>query len=219
MSADLLTAVQVGQLLDVDTSTIYRMAGDGRLPAVRVGRQWRFPADRLAASLEAGIAATATTPRAAAPDTDAAPTPASPVMETVVDLVAESLGVMMVVTDMRGRPRTHVANPCPWFAEHAADPDVLADCVDEWRAMAADPDLAPRFRVGRHGFLCARTFVRSGTQLVGMVLAGGVAPDAATGDGFHPLDDAGRAQALRMLPRVAASLSRLTTPLPTRSTP
>ena len=219
MSADLLTAAQVGQLLDVDTSTVYRMAGDGRLPAVRVGRQWRFPADRLAASLEVGIAATATTPRAPTPAAAGATPSASPVMETVVDLVAESLGVMMVVTDMQGRPRTHVANPCPWFAERAEEPEVLADCVDEWRVMAADPDLVPRFRVGRHGFLCARTFVRSGTQLVGMVLAGGVAPDATGDDGFHHLDDAGRDQALRMLPRVAASLSRLTTPLPTRSTP
>jgi excisionase family DNA binding protein len=35
----MLTAQQVQDLLDVDASTIYRMAGDGRLPAVRIGRQ------------------------------------------------------------------------------------------------------------------------------------------------------------------------------------
>jgi len=45
----LLTADEVQQLLDIDRSTIYRMAGDGRLPAVKIGRQWRFPADRIAA--------------------------------------------------------------------------------------------------------------------------------------------------------------------------
>ena len=44
---ELLTANQVQRLFDVDRSTIYRMASDGRLPAVKIGRQWRFPADGI----------------------------------------------------------------------------------------------------------------------------------------------------------------------------
>lgn len=215
MTAELLTAAQVGRLLDVDISTVYRMAGDGRLPAVRVGRQWRFPADQITRSLQVGIPAngTATTPTAVPPTPTAALGP-------VVDLVAASLGVMMVVTDMQGQPVTPVANPCPWFVEHAQDPQVLAECVDEWRAMADELDLAPRFRQGHHGFLCARTFVRSGTELVGMVLAGGIAPEDGTGpgDGLYHLDRAGRRHVLGMLPRLAAVLSPLLSP-PLRGTP
>src|SRR5450756_2460437 len=53
--ADLLTAEQVEYLLEVDKSTVYRMAEDGRLPAIKVGRQWRFPAERIAALLHSDL--------------------------------------------------------------------------------------------------------------------------------------------------------------------
>ncbi len=43
---DLLTTKQVQTLLRVDRTTIYRMVEAGQLPAIRVGKQWRFaPAD------------------------------------------------------------------------------------------------------------------------------------------------------------------------------
>lgn len=54
MAATFLSTQQVQDLLDVDASTIYRMAADGRLPAVRIGRQWRFPADQIEAMLQPG---------------------------------------------------------------------------------------------------------------------------------------------------------------------
>lgn len=38
----LLTVVEVADLLRINKSTVYRMAKQGRLPATRVGRQWRF---------------------------------------------------------------------------------------------------------------------------------------------------------------------------------
>jgi excisionase family DNA binding protein len=40
--AELLTTNQVQDLLSVDRTTIYRMAQGGQLPAIRVGKQWRF---------------------------------------------------------------------------------------------------------------------------------------------------------------------------------
>ena len=45
--AEMLTAKEVQDLLQVDRSTIYRMAEAGRLPAIKVGKQWRFPADQI----------------------------------------------------------------------------------------------------------------------------------------------------------------------------
>lgn len=112
MSAELLTAAQVGRLLGVDTSTVYRMAGDGRLPAVRVGRQWRFPADRITQFLQVG------TPTTAGPATPpAVPAVATETLTSVVDLVADSLGVMMVVTDhLDGAGRDHVLRLLPRLA-------------------------------------------------------------------------------------------------------
>lgn len=39
---DVLTADDAAQLLRVSAKTVKRMAGEGRLPAQRVGRAWRF---------------------------------------------------------------------------------------------------------------------------------------------------------------------------------
>jgi excisionase family DNA binding protein len=201
----LLTADEVGRLLDIDASTVYRMAGDGRLPAVKIGRQWRFPAERIARLLEPVTAPTL--PPASAP------TPGAPIRpdaaQPVVDVAAELLGVMMVVTDMTGRPLTAVANPCPAFEARATDADLITTCTIEWRALAEDLDFEPRFRSGALGFECARAFVRRGPELVGMVLAGGVATEGDTSPGLYALDPDQRRQVLAALPKVAATLSRV----------
>lgn len=44
---DLLTPVQAAERLRVTPRTVNRWAAEGRLPAVRVGRGWRFPAEQL----------------------------------------------------------------------------------------------------------------------------------------------------------------------------
>lgn len=214
-------------MLHIDRSTVYRMAEDGRLPAIKVGCQWRFPADRIAALLEdpprlVEAAATDATdadnaesaevlilpPASGGPSTavDAAFVQAA---EAVLTVAGDLLGVMMVVTDMNGRPLTPVANPCDWFADRAGDPEVVSACSAEWQSMADDPDFAPRFRTGVLGFQCARAFIRSGTSLIGMVLAGGIAPESSSTPGLYHLQDADRSRVLAALPRVAAALSHV----------
>jgi len=202
VTSPLLTARQVGDLLDVDVSTIYRMAADGRLQAVHIGRQWRFPADGVEGILRPPL----TTPHGHPRHRSAIP---PDLAESVIDLVAEPLGVMMVVTDMGGRPLTKVANPCPWFADRANDPDLLTTCVADWRELASSPAVTTRLEEGRLGFRCASSLVRDGTTLVGMLLAGGVGPDDAPDEGLHHLDAAGQQRLIDALPRVAALLSRL----------
>jgi excisionase family DNA binding protein len=219
----LLTALEVQDLLHIDRSTVYRMAEDGRLPAIRVGHSWRFPAERIASILVDRDADPG--PRriaAAAGRADRSSGAAPPEPEQVLDVRAAQaaiavaaglLGVMMVVTDMSGRPLTGVANPCPWFAEHGGEPGVLDACVAGWRDLAEHPDLTPRLQTGVHGFQCARAFIRHGHELVGMVLAGGVSPSAdpaANPDLFH-LDAAARARLLDALPSVAAAISTAST--------
>lgn len=196
MGTSLLTARQVQDLLDIDKSTVYRMAGDGRLPAVKVGRQWRFPADEIQRILHLGP------PAPADREIDAG------TAQAVIDLAARAAGVMMVVTDTEGNPLTEVANPCRRFAELSERPDSVAACVAEWRRLADDLDFAPRFEEGALGFECARTFVRSGNRLVGMVLAGGIAPAGGPSDGLYRLDGADRARVLEILQSVGALLSR-----------
>ncbi|MFO7778943.1 MAG: helix-turn-helix domain-containing protein [Nitriliruptoraceae bacterium] len=80
MASGFLSTQQVQDLLDVDASTIYRMAADGRLPAVRIGRQWRFPAEQIEAMLQPANAGATASPRAVAspephPGTQTVPSP------------------------------------------------------------------------------------------------------------------------------------------------
>lgn len=198
MTQKLLTARQVKDLLDVDTSTIYRMAGDGRLTAVKIGRQWRFPAEQIDQLLN-GDRLSHSQPS----------TTTTELAEAVVRMSAKALGVMMVLTDMDGLPLTDVANPCRRFEASAGDPNFITECAAEWRDLANDPDLRPRFRLGVHGFECARSFVRSGPQLVGMVLVGGVAPDHQTDPDLFVLNPGDKEHILAALPDVAALISRI----------
>lgn len=50
----LLTVEEVAEMLRINKSTVYRMAKQGRLPATRVGRQWRFRESVLEGLLEPG---------------------------------------------------------------------------------------------------------------------------------------------------------------------
>lgn len=223
----LLTATTVGRLLGVDPSTVYRMASDGRLPALRVGRQWRFAAEQVRAALAAGVPTRAGTAPANANEPPAATAEAlwydPEAVADLIEIAADALGVAMVVTDLEGRPLTRVLHPCPRLAPLATDAHLQAACAAEWRTLGADLDLVPRFRTGTLGFACARALVRRGDRLVGMVLAGGIAPDDAGAstrrDDLHHLDADGRARVLRALPRLAAALSRMANGALTTSDP
>ncbi len=203
----LLTAGQVGDMLGIDTSTVYRMAGDGRLPAVKVGRQWRFPADQIDRLL-GGVPERQPEPHRVQGE----PNGVGAELEleaAVVNMAAKALGVMMVYTDMDGKPLTPVANPCRRFEARAGDPTFVAECAAEWREFANDPDLRPSFRSGMHGFECARSFVRSGTQLTGMVLVGGIAPEGQPDPDLYVLTESERQHVLAALPDAAVLLSRI----------
>lgn len=201
-------ADQVSRLLGVDRSTVYRMAEDGRLPAVKVGRQWRFPVDRIERLIQTRNPdrSSAQPPQAAGREILVQSTAA---ILPLVELGAEILEVMMVLTDMDGEPVMEVVNPCPWFSEHSDDPTLLRRCVDDWKHFADDPDFDVRFRTGPLDADCARTFVRVGPQLVGMLLAGGVAASDDDPRELHRLTDEGRSRVLTYLPMIAARVSRL----------
>jgi excisionase family DNA binding protein len=171
-----LTTQDVQALLHVDKSTVYRMADDGRLPGVKVGRQWRFPADQIADQL--GVA---TMPAPSPAPNDPLPHLTEllddDTIRTIIELLADLYGVMAVVTDMDGNPLTPVVNPCGFYTTIAAQPAASELCITEWRSFAQRPKMAPpRFTPSHLGFHCARTFAWAGTEPVGMLLIGGVTP-------------------------------------------
>ena len=174
----LLTTKQVQELFRVDRSTIYRMAEDGRLPAVKVGRQWRFPADQVETLLNQPGEPTTPVPENTAQngavtlDTVLPPDTA----QAVADLAADLFGVMAVVTDMSGRALTTVSNPCGYFTSVFNSVYTPDRCSVGWRRLGEEIDLEPHFLPSHLGFLCARSFIRIGSHLAGMVIVGGVAP-------------------------------------------
>lgn len=217
-----LRADDIGRLVGVDRSTVYRMAEQGALPGVKIGRQWRFRREDverlLHTRLDQGPGGPAL-PVAAPPTTSAgverrqledAVAAAQPLLE----LSAEILGVMLVVTDMEGRPFTEVINPCRWFREHGGEPDVLNRCLIDWKELTDDADLGPRFHIGSLQFDCARAYIRIGRELVGMVLAGGLARSPDDPRALYRLSTEGRTRVLETLPQIAARLSQLAANVP-----
>jgi excisionase family DNA binding protein len=206
---ELLRADQVRTMLGVDRSTVYRMAENGRLPALKIGRQWRFPAEQIELLLDTPGADPA---RQEAPGRRALLLSVQPAIP-LVELAAQILGAMFVVTDMDGEPVAGVVNPCPWFSAHSGDPDLLASCLADWRELANDPDFDIRFRTGPLNFDCARAFIRVGPQLVGMLVGGGIDPTGDDPRALYRLTAEGRARVLAALPVIAAKISRISADL------
>ncbi len=186
----MFTAKDVQTLLHVDRSTVYRMAESGRLPAIKIGRQWRFPADQFQAWLKqqsTDLPATAdpASPLAAplAPSVAAFPPEDFQALlpldcvQLIQDTFADTIGTMLVITDMDGNPVTAVSNPCGLFALVSRFPDSVKLCVADWARMGAELDLEPKLIRSHLGLLGARAFIRVGTELKGMVVIGGIAPD------------------------------------------
>ena len=175
----LLTTKQVQELFKVDKSTIYRMAEDGRIPAVKVGRQWRFPSDKLDSLLGGAAPIPPNSPSAPPAGREYSLEQALPpdTAQALAELAADLFGVMAVVTDMEGNALTSVAHPCGDFTA-VFDGVYTADrCAEGWRRLGEEIDLEPRFLPSHLGFLCARSFIRQGSRLAGMVIVGGVAPE------------------------------------------
>ena len=112
------------------------------------------------------------------------------------------------------------------------NPGVAGQCVRTWQQLAGDPALAPKFSVSEMDLLCARGLIRVGTELKGMVVLGGIAPEAwppgndrieamaqtfelAPSDvqtrinAVHRLDQAAQARALYFVQRIADALSHI----------
>jgi len=176
---EMLTAKDMQTLLQVDRSTIYRMAEAGRIPAIKVGKQWRFPGDQVNNWLNTTAEPQPVHDQQPAEFSDEALLDLLPLdcVQLILDTFADSLEVMLVITDMNGSPVTDISHPCGLFQAVSKVPDAVQKCVESWRDLGQTIDLEPRFVPSHLGLLCARGFIRVGSELVGMVIVGGIAPD------------------------------------------
>jgi excisionase family DNA binding protein len=186
---EMLTAKDVQELLQVDRSTVYRMAETGRLPSIKVGKQWRFPAaqirdwvsTQIGASLS--LAPVRSTPQQLMPQVNIGENGKLPgllplaCVQLIQDSHADLLGVMLVITDMEGNPITQPSRPCGLFSAINKKPDAIQRCISSWHDLGQGLNIEPVFHISHLGLLCARGLIRVGTELKGMVVAGCVAPD------------------------------------------
>lgn len=173
----MLTTKDLQEIMNVDRSTIYRMAESGKLPAIKVGRQWRFPADEIDAWLAGGDQTPKPVDLAAEQAVgDLADMLLPGVTKPLAELLGSIFGVMVLVTDLDGESLIEPANPCGLFKFVHDHPTTNPLCAETWRELGSDPDRLPRFRPTPLGFECARGFIRVGPEVKGMVIMGGIAP-------------------------------------------
>jgi excisionase family DNA binding protein len=174
---DLLTTKELQTILQVDRTTIYRMAESGRLPAVKVGGQWRFPRQQIDSWLRQRTATPALRPALEAMlDGPAAEIFPLECVQLIQDSFADALGVMVLLTDLDGQPITRPSNPCGLFSAAETSPGARRRCLALWARIASEPSIAPRFVESHLGLLCARGLVRVGSEIKAMLVVGGIAP-------------------------------------------
>ena len=102
---DLLTTKELQAILNIDRTTIYRMAESGRVPAVKVGNQWRFPKQQIETWLQRqSVALLPAGEPSAAGNGDSLQLFPLECVQLIQDSFADALGVMILVTDLNGVP-------------------------------------------------------------------------------------------------------------------
>ena len=153
--ANFLTTRQLQDILQVDRTTIYRMADSGRIPALKVGNQWRFPLQQVEHWLkvqsptvmgECGVI-----PDQA--DLDVRSLLPVDCVQQIQDTFADALGVMIVVTDLEGQPITEPSNPCGLYIRRRNRHRMARKrCLALWADLARSPSLQPAFVESHLGF-------------------------------------------------------------------
>lgn len=173
---DLLTTKELQAILNVDRTTIYRMAESGRVPALKVGGQWRFPRQQIEGWLRQRVAAPAAQALPAVPDVRAVDILPLECVQLIQDSFADALGAMIVATDLDGQAITRASNPCGLYSAAESSPAGRQRCLELWAKIGNDPAIAPRFVESHLGLLCARGLIRIGHELKAMLVVGGIAP-------------------------------------------
>ena len=181
--ADLLTTKQLQEILQVDRTTIYRMADSGRIPAIKVGNQWRFPRQQIEAWLQSksSTVTTANAPpsngeKGFSADIELRQLFPLDCIQLIQDSFADILGVMILVTDVEGNLITHPSNACGFFVAADESAEAQKRCLELWVRLAKEPSLTPRFVESHLGLLCARGLIAVEGEIKAMLVLGGIAP-------------------------------------------
>ena len=177
--AEFLTTRQLQEILHVDRTTIYRMADDGRIPALKVGNQWRFPRQSIEGwlKIQSGVAVASDEEPVTEDSSELSKLLPVECVQRIQDTFADMLGAMMVLTDLEGRPVTEVSHPSGLYRLVSTRANARSQCRQEWANLASQPSLQPILVQGHLGLLYARALVRVGAELKAMLVVGGFAPE------------------------------------------
>lgn len=174
---DLLTSKELQAILQVDRTTIYRMADSGRLPAIKIGGQWRFPRQQIHQWLHqqsAGPAAsTLVSSFGSQPAADIFPLEC---VQLIQDSFADSLGVMVVAVELNGDPFTEASNPCGLWRAVTASPTARGRCAETWLGLLHNSHSPTGWITTPMGLLCAAGFIRAYGEPRALLVLGGIAP-------------------------------------------
>jgi excisionase family DNA binding protein len=185
--ANFLTTKQMQEILQVDRTTIYRMAESHRIPAFKVGNQWRFPRQQVETWLKTQSPIVVQEEEMVSSPSQSDVRRLLPVecVQQIQDTFADALGVMILVTDLQGQPLTRPSNPCGFFMAAESSPLARRRCVELWGHLAQSPGMQPTFVESHTGLLCARALIRVGSELRAMLVVGGIAPQQWPPDEAH----------------------------------
>ena len=170
---DLLTTKQLMDLLQVDRTTIYRMLNDGRLPAVRVGGQWRFSRQVIDAWFTDQNAPAAKTivsnPVHFLPDSEILPVSC---LQPIQEVFAQTSDVGAVTTDLDGKPIVPVSNSCAFCDLIRSTDQGRARCQASWKKLATQTERRPHLERCHAGLTYARGRVMVQNNFVAMFFVG-----------------------------------------------
>jgi len=175
---DLLTTKQLMERLSVDRTTIYRMLNDGRLPAVRVGGQWRFSRQ----AIDKWLNEPSETPKAMSePNVAAPPMDVLPVycLQPIQEVFAQTSDVGATTTDLNGKPLTPVSNSCAFCNLILATEKGRARCAASWEKLADRTDKQPRLEKCHAGLTYARGRIVVQNHFLAMFFVGQFVVDDA----------------------------------------
>jgi len=170
---NLLTTRQLQELLRVDRVTIYRMLSDGRLRGFKVGGQWRFSRAEIEAWLQqqrAALEVTEVPPPTEEGLTTSQTLPLS-CIQAIQELVAESLGVSIITTDLQGQPLTKPGNPCRFCLLIQSTKSGQERCRASWRTLAAMPSRRNEPPRCHAGLFCLQSRIEIEKEDVALIFA------------------------------------------------